>query len=183
LLGTWYGRAKLLIPVGLVSAVLTAGLTVIGPGPYGERIYEPTTAAAVKDSYHHGAGRVVVNLDQVRDINNLDGRTIKIDSQVGLVQIVVPTSIDAALTSRVDGGKISGPAVVHDLGDGSKESVRPASGDGRPSITIDVTLRFGQIEIYRFDCPHLPTPAQSGHGHPFSTFIWNGDPRDPAACH
>lgn len=182
-LGTWYGRAKLLIPVGLVSAVLTAALTVIGPGPYGERVYEPTTAAAVEDSYHHGAGRVVVNLDQVRDINKLDGRTIKVDSQVGLVQVVIPTSIDAALTSRVDGGQISGPAVVNDTGNGAQQSVTPAIGDGRPAITIDVALRFGRIEIYRFDCPHLPAAAQGSRGKPVSTLIWKGNARDPAACH
>ena len=153
LVGTWYGRAKLLIPIGILSALLTAGMTVIGPGPYGERVYEPTTAAAVKSSYEHGAGRIVVNLDDVSDPDALDGRSIDIESRVGLVQVVVPTTVDAAITAHVRGGEIEGPAVVDDSDHGSQDAVMDAREDGRPIVTIDVDLRYGKIEILRYDCP------------------------------
>lgn len=183
LLGSWYGRAKLLIPIGLISAFLTAAFTVIGPGPYGERFYEPTTAAEVKDVYHHGAGRMVVNLEDVRDINRLDGRTITVESRVGLVQVIVPTSLDAEITSQVDGGDIKGPAVTDDTGNGSQESVMSARQDGRPLVTIDVDLRYGQIEILRLDCRGLAVPRHSDTtAQDLSTLTWEGDASDPAAC-
>ena len=183
LLGSWYGRAKLLIPIGLLSALVTAGFTVIGPGPYGERIYTPTSATAVKSSYEHGAGRVVLNLDEVQDVTALDGRTIIVDSHVGQVQVIVPTSVDAEIRAHVRGGEITGMAATTDVGNGGQEAVISARGDGRPRLIIDVDLTFGQIEIYRFDCPGLPI-AQRGDNkaHNLSTQIWEGDNRDPAAC-
>ena len=184
LVGTWFGRAKLLIPIGIISAVLTAAFTVIGPGPYGERIYEPTTAAEVKTTYEHGAGRLVVNLENVDDVSALDGRAITVDSRVGLVQVIVPTSLDAEIRSTVDGGHITGPAVVVNRDHGGQESVMVARHDGRPLVTIDVDLKFGKIEIYRVDCPALGVRR---HGdtqqQDLITQTWNGGPRVPAACH
>ncbi len=184
LLGSWYGRAKLLIPIGLISALLTAAFTVIGPGPYGERIYEPTAASAVQDRYQHGAGRMVVNLDNVGDITALDGRTIQVESRVGLVQVVVPTSVDAKVSAHVEGGDIKGPGITDDTGNGSQESVMSPRLDGRPLVTIDVDLKFGQIEILRFDCPGVAIARQGdSQSQDLSTMTWKGDNRDPAACH
>ncbi len=183
LLGTWFGRAKLLIPIGVLSALLTAAITVIGPGPYGERIYTPTTASAVKDVYELGAGRIVLHLEEVRDLDALDGRTIVIDSHVGQVQVIVPTSLDAEVRSQVKGGDITGTAVIEDTGNGSQKSVISARGDGRPQVVIDVDLTYGEIEIFRADCPDLAI-AQRGdtRSQDLSTQIWQGDNRVPSAC-
>ncbi len=183
LLGSWYGRAKLLIPIGLLSALVTAGFIVVGTGPYGERVYTPTTAAAVQSRYEHGAGRLVLNLDEVRDIANLDGRSIVVDSHVGQVQVIVPTSVDAEIRAHVTGGEITGAAVTEDVGNGGQQAVIEARGDDRPHIVIHVDLRFGQIEIFRFDCPGLAV-AQRGdtRSHDLSTQLWTGGSLVPAAC-
>jgi hypothetical protein len=183
LIGTWFGRAKLLIPIGLISAFLTAAITVIGPGPYGERIYEPTSAGEVKATYEHGAGHIALNLDDVADVDALNGRSIHVDSRVGLVQVMVPTSLDAQITSTVDGGQISGPTVVYDRDHGGEESVMEARHDGRPLVTIDIDLKFGHIEIFRVDCPTLDVRRRGDiQQQDLSTMTWNGDDRDPAAC-
>jgi hypothetical protein len=184
LVGSWFGRAKLLIPLGILSALFTAGLTVIGPGPYGERIYEPTSAAAVHSHYEHGAGRIVVNLDDVKDIDALDGRSIDIESRVGLVQVVIPTSLDAAVTAHVEGGDIEGPAVVTDTHHGEGHAVMAPRNDGRPVVTIDVELKFGKIEILRYDCPDLTIPRNGDQANQdLSSLSWKGGDRVPAACH
>ncbi len=183
LLGSWCGRAKLLIPIGLLSALVTAGFVVVGPGPYGERVYAPTTAAAVQSRYEHGAGRLVVNLDEVRDITNLDGRSIVVDSHVGQVQVIVPTSVDAEIRAHVTGGEITGAAVVEDVGNGGQQAVIEARGDDRPHVVIHVDLTFGQIEIFRFDCPG-PAVTQRGEtrSQDLSTQLWTGGNHVPAAC-
>jgi phage shock protein PspC (stress-responsive transcriptional regulator) len=184
LLGTWYGRAKLLIPIGLVAALLTAVATVIGPGPHGERIYMPTTASAVKQHYEHGAGRIIVNLEDVSDVADLDGRTIDIDSHVGLLQVVVPTTVDAQVTAHIDAGDINGPAVSEDADNGSQRAVMTARHDGRPLVTINTDLTFGQIEVFRFDCPDVAIARRGDTAQQdLSTLTWEGDDRDPAACH
>lgn len=184
LVGSWFGRAKLLIPLGILSALFTAGLTVIGPGPYGERIYEPTSAEAVHSHYEHGAGRIVVNLDDVKDIDALDGRSIDIESRVGLVQVVIPTSLDAAVTAHVEGGDIEGPAVVTDTHHGEGHAVMAPRNDGRPVVTIDVELKFGKIEILRYDCPDLSIPHNGDQANQdLSSLSWKGGDRVPAACH
>jgi phage shock protein PspC (stress-responsive transcriptional regulator) len=184
IVGTWFGRAKLLIPVGILAALLTAAFTVIGPGPYGERIYNPSTASAVESTYDHGAGRLVVNLSYVDDVDALDGRTIDVDGHVGLIQVVIPTTLDADVSAHVDAGDIRGPATAEDTGNGSEEAVMSARHDDRPIVTIDVDLRFGRIEILRFDCPGLAI-AQRGttDSQDLSTLSWEGSDRDPAACH
>ncbi len=183
LLGSWYGRAKLLIPIGLLSALVTAGFVVVGPGPYGERFYTPTTAAAVQSRYEHGAGRLVLNLDEVRDITDLDGRSIVVDSHVGQVQVIVPTSVDAEIRAHVTGGEITGAAVTEDVGNGGQQAVIEARGDDRPHVVIHVDLTFGQIEIFRFDCPNLAI-AQRGEtrSQDLSTQLWTGGNHVPAAC-
>lgn len=185
LIGTWFGRARVLITVGLLAALLTAAGVVIGPGPYGERVYEPASAASVKSTYELGAGRLAVNLDGVGDLQALDGRSIKVKSHVGLVQVIVPTSLDAQITSHVDAGDINGPAITQDEGDGEQRATMEARHDGRPLVTIDVDLKFGKIEILRFDCPQLAI-AQTGdtREQDLSTLTWKGeDVRDPPACH
>ncbi|MDQ3095126.1 MAG: PspC domain-containing protein, partial [Actinomycetota bacterium] len=51
LLGSWFGRSRFLIVLGLVASVATVATTVIGPGPHGESIYRPTATAEVRSSY------------------------------------------------------------------------------------------------------------------------------------
>ncbi len=183
LLGSWFGRAKLLIPLGLLSALVTAGFVVIGPGPYGERVYTPTSAAAVQGRYEHGAGRLVLNLDEVSDINNLDGRTIVVDSHVGQVQVIVPTSVDAEIHAHVRGGDIAGAAVTEDVGNGGQDAVISARNDGRPRVVIDVDLTFGEIELFRFDCPDLAIARRGDtSAQDLSTQLWTGGSHAPAAC-
>ncbi len=183
IVGTWFGRAKLLIPVGLLSVFATVVLTVIGPGPYGERIYYPPTASSVESTYEHGAGRMVVHLEEVRDLADLDGRTIHVDAHVGEVEIIIPTSLDADVRAEVDGGDIKGAASIRNLDNGGQQAAIDPSFDGRPRVSIDVDLTFGQIEIRRFDCPGsaalLQSPTASSN---FSTLTWIGDGHVPAAC-
>ena len=183
LIGTCFGRAKLLIPLGLFSALVTVVFTVIGPGPYGERIYYPQTAASVDNVYEHGAGRMVLHLEEVRDLANLDGRTIHLDARVGEVEVIIPTVLDAAVTANVEGGDINGPTSMRNLDNGGEQAWIDARFDGRPHVTVDVDLTYGQIQIRRFDCPGTVVPQQSSNASAnLSTLTWTGDGHVPAAC-
>ena len=175
LVGTWYGRARLLIPLGLLAALATAAMLVVGPGPFGERIYRPVSAAAVESEYRHGTGRLVVRLDEVADIAALDGRRIGVSSRVGEVELLLPTSIDATVDVSVDGGQIHGIASAPDGGNDQHARLVPVD-DADPDVNLTVDLRFGQVLVRRFDCPDRPTPTSG-----VSTDAWTGG-SSAAAC-
>lgn len=176
IVGAWYGRSRMLIAVGFIASLATTGAAIIGPGPHGERTYTPTTAAEVREEYQHGAGHITVHLEEVADLDRLDGRTIDIEGAVGQIRLIVPTSLDATITAQVDGGDIDGAPSVQDFDDGYQRAVLTPTDDGDPDITINLDLRFGEIEIYRFDC--AGTSASAGQ----STNEWIGDDRESAAC-
>jgi phage shock protein PspC (stress-responsive transcriptional regulator) len=173
--GAWWGRSRLLIFAGLLATVLTVATSVIGPGPNGERIYTPTSTAELHSSYRHGAGRIVVHLEDLVDPANLDGRTVSIKSGVGQVQVIVPSSIDVAVDAHVDHGDIHGLAGTEDLGQG-EEQVTAARGSH--DLTVDIRLGLGQILVQRVDCPGSTVPSDS----PITSTTSSGGTHVPAAC-
>ena len=153
LVGAWYGRSRLLILAGVLASIATLAASVIGEGPHGERAYTPRSAAAVPDRYHHGAGDLEVHLEEVDDIEALAGRTIEVDANVGQVTVYVPGSVDATIFAEVTGGgDVDGLPHVEESGHGQVEATQTPVDDADPDITIDVSLRFGQIDIRQVPC-------------------------------
>ena len=80
LVGAFYGRAGGLILLGLLTTVGLVGATATArwTGTTNRRT-RPTPPPTVEDSYDFNAGEMVLDLSQVSDIEELDGRTIDID--------------------------------------------------------------------------------------------------------
>ncbi len=184
LVGTWFGRSRFLIFLGLVTTFLTVVSTVVGPGPYGEATYRPTAAADVRSTYEHGAGLLIVRLDDVQDPTALDGRVIDVDSSVGQVDVIVPSSVDATISAHVDGGEITGPTYVGTRSGGSQSATLVPRDDDDPDVTIDIELTFGQINIMRADCPgDGNSAARTGIFSTYQPFdALSGGTRVPSAC-
>jgi phage shock protein PspC (stress-responsive transcriptional regulator) len=158
LVGAWWGRSRLLIFAGLLATFLTVVTSVIGPGPNGERIYTPASTAQLHSTYRHGAGRIVVHLEDLADPASLHGQTVSIKSGIGQVLLTVPSSIDVAVNAHVDHGDIRGLAGEQDLGQGEAQvTAVPGSHD----LTVDVRLGLGQILVQRVDCPGSTVPTDS----------------------
>jgi phage shock protein PspC (stress-responsive transcriptional regulator) len=173
--GAWWGRSRLLIFVGLLATLLTVVTSVIGPGPNGERIYTPASTGELHSTYRHGAGRIVVHLEDLVDPANLNGRTVSIRSGVGQVQLIVPSSVDVAVNAHVDHGDIQGLAGKEDLGQGEEQvTAVPGSHD----LTVDIHLGLGQILVQRIDCPGSTIPSDS----PITSTTSAGGTDVPAAC-
>ena len=173
--GGWWGRSRLLIFAGLLATLLTVVTSVIGPGPNGERIYSPASTAGLHSTYRHGAGRIVVHLEDLVDPANLNGRTVSIKSGVGQVQLIVPSSIDVAVNAHVDHGDIQGLAGKEDLGQGEEQvTAAPGSHD----LRVDIRLGLGQILVQRIDCPGSTIPSDS----PITSTTSAGGTDVPAAC-
>ncbi len=184
LVGTRFGRSRFLIFLGLVATFLTVVSTVVGPGPYGEATYHPTAAADVRSTYEHGAGLIIVRLDDVQDPTALDGRVIDVDSSVGQVDVIVPSSMDATIRAHVDGGEITGPASIGPRSGGSQSASLIPRDDDDPDVTINIELTFGQINIMRADCPgDRKSAARTGIFSTYQSFDpISGGTRVPSAC-
>jgi phage shock protein PspC (stress-responsive transcriptional regulator) len=177
LVSAFWGRARSLIAVGAIAAVATAGAVFAGPGPYGEQTLQPRQAAAVPASYRWGIGDLTLNLAQVNDAFDLQGRTVTLKEHLGRVTVIIPTSVAAIVHASVDHGSIDGPRGVLHGDNGAEHAVMTPPPLGRPTMHIDVHVDDGEIRILRVDCPNGFAGLA---GEPTDSYL--GGPRVAAAC-
>jgi phage shock protein PspC (stress-responsive transcriptional regulator) len=155
IVGTLYGRSRLLIAVGIVAALATAATAFLGPGPYGERIYRPSAASEVHSTYTNGVGRLVVHFEDIANPRKLDRMAVRIDEHVGALQVIVPSTMPVTIDAQVDHGEVAGPrpSVVNDLSGGSQEAhLSSVPAGGAPALVLDIHLDYGQIAITQYEC-------------------------------
>lgn len=144
----FYGRGGGLLLVGLLATAAMVVTSGDGSFEVGRVNEQPSSAAAVHDSYDFGVGELRLDLTDVDDLNRLSGRTIHLDSRIGRILVVVPPSgldvdahatVDAAgeteLFGRQRDGRYASAAATYD------------GGRDVPRVTIDADLTFGQIEF------------------------------------
>lgn len=158
IVGSRFGRSRGLILVGIVASVATLVASFVGPGPYGERVFRPSTAVNVRDSYHMGVGHFVLNLQDLRDPHRLEGRTVSADMRIGQLQVVVPSSLAVTINAHVSSGDIRGGGPGEHIGDGG-DQIHVGSSDV-PHLVLNLNLDIGEILITHVQCP----PAGSSTG-------------------
>lgn len=159
-LGTWWGRARWLMLVGLVLAglLVPAALLEGSPGSLragvGERTWVPTDAAARDRSYELGAGEGVLDLRQLDPRGAR--RVITADVGVGQLIVLVPADLVVQVTGEVGLGEI----FVREL-DGSRGDLGGDDGTelfeefvvGSPArdatVQLDLEVGAGEIEVRR----------------------------------
>lgn len=145
LVGSVYGRAGGLILLGLVATLGLAGTTAAES--WDTAIARtPMTSSGVDDLYDFGAGELVLDLSDVRDPENLDGRTIRLEGGVGRIEVVVPDGVDVRVEAQV-----GGPGSVWLFGT-EQEGIdtrwsRSHEGGDVADLTLEVELGFGEIHV------------------------------------
>jgi phage shock protein PspC (stress-responsive transcriptional regulator) len=148
LVGAFFGRAGGLILVGLLAAVAMAGGTV------GERFdgdvmtSVPTSAAQVQDTYEFKAGEMVLDLSELDDPENLDGRTIRVDGELGRIEVIVPDDVDVQVDAFVDG--LGDTSVFGEHDDGVEPRVTDTHDvrDEVATFSLDADLSVGEIVVH-----------------------------------
>ena len=146
-LGAFWGRAGALILVGLVAAFATLVTSVADGFDIGKTDAKPGSAAELQSHYHRDVGQVIVDLTDVTDPEELDGRTLDVDASVGQLTVIVPEEgLDVTVRATIGAG---GETVLFgDRVDGSADrSYDGGTGADTPHLTIDADLTFGQIEV------------------------------------
>jgi phage shock protein PspC (stress-responsive transcriptional regulator) len=147
--GALAGRAGGLIFLGLVAIVALVATSIGNPRFSGDRrIHEtPLTAAAVKSSYFVPAGRIYLDLSKVRDLDQLDGRTIHMRANAGELIVVLPPDSSAHVTADVVGAGDASIPDRHVDGFNVHLDDEITSGLDAPHLNLNLDLTFGDIEV------------------------------------
>lgn len=153
LVGAWIGRARWLIPVGVLlsvllaitSAVETAGLTVDGA-----QRWQPTSAEQVQSSYTINLGDATVDLSGV----DFTDQSVDIELTVnsGNMTVRLPPDVDLEATARVRYGNA---ALLGQEVSAAAQNTRTFSNlgldqqAGPGTVRLDITVNAGNLEVRR----------------------------------
>lgn len=150
--GAFVGRARGLIVLGVLLALVTAGAAAFPvervSGRTGDIVWAPTTQGQVASSYAWGAGNVTLDLTAVA----LDGREpVEADLFAGNLVVLLPPTAAAEITAVVGAGtvRIPGAGVSEDGMGRSVETSLNAVGN-EPStgvFVLDLNVGFGELEV------------------------------------
>lgn len=149
IVGAWRGRARWLIPVGLVLSVALAGASLIDVpirGGAGEVGYRPLTLADVRSPYRLGAGQLVVDLADL----DLRGQTVTVVASVaaGHLDIVVPADAAVEVDAHVGAGNLVLLGRESDGLDIGREVTDPGQ-EGAGRLVLRAKAGVGLVEVRR----------------------------------
>ena len=159
LVGTWWGRAWGLIPVGLLAVPVVALTALAGPVPVeggiSERLFQPTTPAEVRPSYRLAGGELILDLSKV----DFGPGAPPVEASVagGRVLVVVPDEVAAEVRGRVGVGSLdllghvdSGAQIDSTV---TEPASKPPAKGAAPTVKLDLMAGYGVIEVRRASDP------------------------------
>ncbi|MGK2875567.1 MAG: PspC domain-containing protein [Nocardioides sp.] len=146
LLGAFWGRAGGLILVGLLAMGALGVTTVVErfEGRVGDLHATPTDAALVEDSYQVRVGDVVLDLTQVSDLEELDGRTVEVVGGLATVEVIVPG--DLAVTVEATSDRLGSIDLFGQQTDGWQAELSGGIGAG-DGLHLDLSVGVGEIIV------------------------------------
>jgi hypothetical protein len=147
-IGAFFGRAGGIILAGLIATVGLTGATAADRWDGDQVNVQPTSSTALDDRYWLDAGEQIVDLRDISDLSNLDGRILEVEGGVGRIEVILPARLAASVNAEVDG-----PGDVVLFGEehgGINVSASHYSGFNQdPELIINTHLGVGQIEVHR----------------------------------
>jgi len=146
-LGSFLGRPGGLVFLGIVASIALAITSVAGFnwGEGDQLRRTPTTASDVQNNYRLDSGQVFLDLSELSDPQNLDGRTIDVSAEAGELVVVLPEGIRSRVDAEIDGpGAIETP---RGNSGGIGNSIDETFGSGDATVSINADLSVGHIEV------------------------------------
>ncbi len=150
MLSAWFGRARGLVPLGILVLLATlpaATIDVPLTGGTGNREYVPTTRSELRSNYEMGIGRLDVDL---RDVP-LTGHTTALRAQLGIGNLVidVPATVKVVVNAHAGAGAL----LLFGGNDGGwpAQQTRTVAGTGRGELDLDLHVGAGAVQVHRFD--------------------------------
>jgi len=150
-IGSFVGRPGGLVLIGLVSSAALALAAVTGGFDFSgnDLTVTPKTAAAVESEYTGTNGRILLDLSEVSDPENLAGRQIDLSLDAGEIKVILPRTVNADV--EADFGFAGGIDIPGYSGGGIQDSVErqlvgAKAGDAQP-LHLDLHATVGHIEV------------------------------------
>ena len=153
LIGAWFGRARWLIPLGLVLALAAA----IGLAPHnpqlgrggGDVTVVPASAEELGSEYHQNFGDFTMDLRNI-DFTDAD-KTVKITMNAGDLTILLPPRVDTTVHAKVNLGDAK---VFASKWGGIGTQARDVTdndtdGPGGGKLRLDIQLNAGDLGVHR----------------------------------
>jgi phage shock protein PspC (stress-responsive transcriptional regulator) len=149
LVGARWGRARVLVPIGVVLLVVTAAASIVDVplrGGAGERVWTPTFAELESD-YRLVAGHAVLDL---RDLDLPAGaaREIEVTVAFGYLEVWVPAAdVDVVIDTYVGAGRTEDDAGF-ELNQGLLRASLTSPPGSPPALTIRAEVGMGRLEVH-----------------------------------
>ena len=145
--GAVIGNGRRLTPLAVVLGLALLVSSQVSVWRAGEIEQTPQEAADVGSTYELGAGRVWLDLTEIRDLEALDGRTVDIEVTAGEIVVLVPDGLDVT----VDASQATGEIRVLGLRDeGFRNDVTYTQTDtGAPDLHLVLDGFAGRMEVTR----------------------------------
>lgn len=161
----WLGRAKGLIPIGLVMGVVLVAASVVTPwinhaskgaldglradgkadDSFGKIVHKPRVVEELRPTYSLGVGVLTLDLRHL----NLQGYTREVNAGVGAgkFKVILPNDVSVVVNGQVGAGKITGVGESQKDGkDGSRVKLeRLLDGPGKLTVNFKVGLGQGRV--------------------------------------
>ena len=149
IVGAWRGRARWLIPVGLLLSVALATASVVDVpirGGSGDLSYHPLTLADIRSPYRLAAGELFLNLGDL----DLQGDTLTVVASVaaGRLQVVVPADVALDVDAHVGVGALD---ILGRETDGLDidRAVVQTGREGAGRLILRAEAGMGEVEVRR----------------------------------
>lgn len=149
--GSFVGRPGGLVLVGLVSSGALAVSGVTGGYHFNgnDLSVTPRTAADVQSAYSGTNGRILLDLTEVSDPENLAGRTIEVTLKAGEIKVILPRTVNADV--EADFGFAGGIDIPGYSGGGIQDSTERhlvgTKAAGAAPVELDLHATVGHIEV------------------------------------
>ena len=145
LVGTWVGRARWLLPIGLLLAVALAGAATTERLDLDDGVGERSWRAADGGDYALGAGEATLDLRGLRGVSDA-----QVQARIGLgeLTVLVPDGMSVRVLGEVGLGDLRAPGLDVEESDHIEEDFVVGSADD-VTVTIDLEVGVGEIEVRR----------------------------------
>lgn len=144
-IGTWWGRARLLILLGVLLlpfAVTASFVTAPITGGVGDHWFEPTSAAELRDEYRLVGGRIILDLTEIEATD--EPMVISASVAIGRLVVRLPPDAGFEINAAVGAGDLL-VLGTRQVGSGLEDRyVR--DGDG-PRFALDLETGIGELFI------------------------------------
>lgn len=152
LAATWFGRARGILPIGLLLALSVVAATAAEPvaSRYDWRSAERAYATASElpaASDRLEAGRLQIDLTAMPVVHNL---TYAAHVDVGSLEVTVPRDVAVRINYRVESGMMVAYNEPVDTGTGLGDVIEPRDlRPGAPVLTLDLSVDRGRLQVSR----------------------------------